>query len=411
MIFGIIFNFHISEKIYPQDIKSKIETVLDQVPKNTNYAILIINPLTNDTIFQHNAFKPLIPASNTKLFTTAAAINYLGADYLISTKFYTDDPDLSDGIINGNLYLRGYGDGLFTDQDLDVMISKLLDYNISRITGDVVGDDSFFDQVYSRADWIEGEFANVRVPPVSAIVINKNQAVERRRIRRNRFRNVFVNVKNPPLHAANLLYTKLKNRDVIIDGEATVGVASGIKIELVSNDVKLTEFLSLINKRSDNFLSECLFKIIGANYSGEEGSAFNSAQAINKFLFDNGIENRGTKVVDGSGISRSNQVSVGAIVSLLEFMYLDTKNFEVFHNSLSIAGGDGTLGGRMIGSDAQHNFHGKTGTLNGASSVAGYLTSANKDDYIVAIIFEFSRKGQTFYRRIQDQIIKILAEH
>ena len=92
-------------------------------------------------------------------------------------------------------------------------------------------------------------------------------------------------------------------------------------------------------------------------------------------------------------------------------MYLDTKNFEVFHNSLSIAGGDGTLGGRMIGSDAQHNFHGKTGTLNGASSVAGYLTSANKDDYIVAIIFEFSRKGQTFYRRIQDQIIKILAEH
>jgi serine-type D-Ala-D-Ala carboxypeptidase/endopeptidase (penicillin-binding protein 4) len=169
--------------------------------------------------------------------------------------------------------------------------------------------------------------------------------------------------------------------------------------------------LSIVNKQSDNFLAECLFKTVGAVASGEEGSAFNAAQNINKFVVENDIESQGTKIVDGSGLSRYNQITVGSIVSLLENIYLNLNLYEPFLNTLSIAGVDGTLGGRMGSSSAEFNFRGKTGTLNGASSVSGYLKTKNGDDLIISMIFEFSKGGINHYRKIQDQIIEILAEY
>ena len=90
-------------------------------------------------------------------------------------------------------------------------------------------------------------------------------------------------------------------------------------------------------------------------------------------------------------------------------MYFDLAHFDDFYNSLSIAGVDGTLEHRLEGTKAENNFHGKTGTLNGVSSVSGYLTTDGGDDLIISIIFEFNRKGARYHRRIQDDIIKLLA--
>jgi D-alanyl-D-alanine carboxypeptidase len=91
-------------------------------------------------------------------------------------------------------------------------------------------------------------------------------------------------------------------------------------------------------------------------------------------------------------------------------MYFDLVNFEDFFNSLSIAGIDGTLKGRMEGTAAENNFRGKTGTLNGVSSLSGYLTTLNNEDLIVSIIMEFDRGSWNFYKNIQDEIIEVLAE-
>src|SRR3970282_1572047 len=107
---------------------------------------------------------------------------------------------------------------------------------------------------------------------------------------------------------------------------------------------------------------------------------FYSTQAILNFIDDNAIYSTGTAVVDGSGISRFDQVTVGAIAGLLEKMYFDLANFEDFYNSLSIAGIDGTLKRRLRGTFADDNFRGKTGTLNGVSSLSGYLTCSGGGD-------------------------------
>jgi len=76
---------------------------------------------------------------------------------------------------------------------------------------------------------------------------------------------------------------------------------------------------------------------------------------------------------------------------------------------LSVAGDDGTLRGRLLNSPAAENFFGKTGTLNGFSSIAGYLRCNDGDDVIVAMIFEFSQKRARYYKNIQDNIIRVLA--
>jgi D-alanyl-D-alanine carboxypeptidase len=90
-------------------------------------------------------------------------------------------------------------------------------------------------------------------------------------------------------------------------------------------------------------------------------------------------------------------------------MYFDINNFDDFYNSLSIAGVDGTLDDRMVGTAAENNFRGKTGTLNGVSSISGYLTTSGGEDLIVSIIFEFKSGRWRTYRNLQDEIIEELA--
>lgn len=364
--------------------------------------------MKEDTLYAHNVNTPMIPASNTKLFTTAVAIYYLGPEYMISTKFLTDAKYEKQKRINGNLYLKGFGNGLFGDDELDEMIRELKQKGITQIDGDVVGDDTFFDNIYSRQDWIEDESKANSFPPVSALVYNRNKHEVRKKIRRRKYKMVTEFYSDPPVKIAEIVLRKLKAASITVTGTFRKGAAPKSAVELCVNSIKLKEYLRIVNKRSDNFLAECLFKIVGAVSSGKEGSAFYAAQTINKFLYDNDIPYEGTKIVDGSGLSRNNQVTVGSITGLLEKIYFDIRYFDTFYNSLSTAGTDGTLRNRMK-DDEEVNFRGKTGTLNGAISVSGYLKLKNGDDLIISMIFEFSKMNNNYYRNVEDEIIEKLA--
>lgn len=408
LLFFLIFSIQIfctSKEI----IKSRIENVLQQIPANTIVGMLVYNPLTQDTIFEINHTRSMIPASNTKLFTTSAALSLMGGDFPLKTILSTPDKNLDDGIINGNLYIKGYGNSTFTEEDLDTMVIELKEKGIGKITGNIIGDDSYFDEIYSRDDWIDDEVANVRLPPISALVIDRNTKVFYRK-RRGHMRRYIAYYNNPPLHAAILLKQKLKSRGIIVEGGSIKGEAPIESQIIIESNILLRDLVKRINKHSDNFLAECLFKTIGAFASGKQGNSFYSTQAILGFIDDNGIYSKGTAIVDGSGISRFNQVTTGAIIGLLQKMYFDLINFEDFYNSLSIAGVDGTLEDRMENSYARNNFHGKTGTLNGVSSLSGFLTTKGNDDLIVSIFFDYDKGSRRYYRDIEDQIIDILSD-
>lgn len=392
-----------------EEIRSRIENVLSKLPATTNIGLMIYNPLLQDTILSLNHTLSMIPASNTKLFTTAAALTIMGGEYILSTKLLTDDSDLNDEIINGNLYIKGFGNSIFSEADLDNMVTDLRNMGIIKITGNVIGDDTFFDNIYSRDDWISDEVANVKLPPISALVIDRNREIIYKKKGKGT-RSYIINIEDPPLYAASLLRTKLLNAGIEVENNAIKGEAPFNAVVVSEKGVLLRELIKTINKESDNFLAECLFKTIGAAATGKQGNSFYSTQAILDFIDDNAIYSTGTAVLDGSGISRFDQITVGAIAGLLEKMYFDLANFEDFYNSLSIAGIDGTLKRRLIGTTAENNFHGKTGTLNGVSSLSGYLTCPNGEDLIISIFFEFTKGGANLHRDIQDEIVQILSD-
>lgn len=388
--------------------KSRIERIINSLPQSTDIAILVYNPLTRDTIFKLNSKKPMIPASNTKLFTTATALELMGEDYALQTVLVTDDKNVKDGIINGNLYLKGYGNSLFTDDDIDQMASELRNMGITKVTGNIVGDDSYFDKIYERSKWIVDGHRTVNLPPISAIVVNRNTRVTYRRVR-GRIRRYVSFMKDPPYDAALLLERSLIHHGIRVIGKAAKGVTPDDTIELASSDVLLKDLIMKINKHSDNFLAECLFKTIGAYESKNQGNSFYATQAILDFIDNNSIYSKGTALVDGSGISRYDNITTCAVVGLLEKMYFDLKNFPSFYNSLSIAGVDGTLGDRMINTPAENNFRGKTGTLNGVSSLSGYLKTVGNDDLIISMFFNFDERNRHFYRRVEDEIVADLT--
>lgn len=392
----------------PEKIIKEIDDLISEIPAGTKMAIMIYNPLNQDTLISINHTESMIPASNTKLFTTATALDLMGGDHLLSTTILADDVDLSDSTIDGNIYIKGFGNPTFTTEDLEELINQLYQLGLRIVTGNVVGDDTYFDDVYSRDDWISEERANVKLPPISALVIDRNRTIITKK-RKGRYRNYFVNVENPPLFAAKKLREKLIAYGVEVEGKSVSGQTADNAEPLVDSSIELRELLKLINKNSDNFYAECLFKTLGSVSSGQQGNSFFSTQAILNYIEDNSIYSTGTTIVDGSGISRFDQVTAAAIIGLLEKVYFSIKQFDDFFNSLSIAGVDGTLKKRMIGTSAENNFRGKTGTLNGVTSLAGYITTADDDDLIVCMMFEFTNGGSNKYKNIQDRIIEILA--
>jgi serine-type D-Ala-D-Ala carboxypeptidase/endopeptidase (penicillin-binding protein 4) len=392
-----------------EEIANKIKEIIANLPANTISGVLIYNPLTQDTVFAINESQPMTPASLTKLFTTSTSLNIMGGDHKLSTKLFSDDNNFTDHTINGNLYIKGFGNSTFTESNLESLVNELNKKGIKIITGSIIGDDSYFDDIYIREDWIEGEGANVKLPPISALVLDRNRTTIRKKIRR-RYRYLSENVKDPSLFAAKMLSDKLKTFGIEVKGKFSKGVTPFKVYQLAEKSIQLKELISLINKHSDNFLAECLFKTLGAESTKLQGNSFFSQQAILKFVKDNSIYWAGTEIVDGSGISRSDQATPLAINGVLEKMYFDLVHFDDFFNSLSIAGVDGTLRGRMMGTGAENNFRGKTGSLNGVSGLAGYLTTPDGDDIIITIIFQFNKGGWGYYRDVQDQIVELLLD-
>lgn len=408
----ILFFLLLTNLVYcisKEEAVTKINKILASLPANTISGIIVYNPLTQDTIFSVNEKRQMTPASLTKLFTTAVALNIMGEEHQLSTKLFTDDINLSDKVVNGNLYIKGYGNPTFSDFDLQGMINELISKGIEKITGNIIGDDTYLDNIYTREDWIEGEGSNIKLPPISALVLDRNKTVTRKKMRK-RFRYITEMAKDPAIFAANRLFTKLKENNIEVGGNSQKGKTPDKSILISQKSIFLNELIALINKHSDNFLAECLFKTLGAEATGEQGNSFYSQQAIQKFVKDNNIYFYGTEIVDGSGISRSDKVTPLSINGVLEKMYFDLNHFDAFYNSLSIAGVDGTLRGRMSGTFAENNFRGKTGTLNGVSGLAGYFTTPDGEDYIVTIMFEFTKGGWGYYRDIQDQIVEVLSE-
>jgi D-alanyl-D-alanine carboxypeptidase len=170
----------------------------------------------------------------------------------------------------------------------------------------------------------------------------------------------------------------------------------------------MREVVALINKPSDNLLTEITLKTLGKEIRSA-GMTAAGVQVLREFLQSAGLEMGAVHIVDGSGLSRINGVSAENFVRLLEYMHR-SPHAEAFRDSLPVYGVDGTLRNRLRGTPVQGNGYAKTGSLNRVSSVSGYLRTKSGRWLAFSIIMNAYNAPASDARALQDKLVQILWE-
>ncbi|MGD0998854.1 MAG: D-alanyl-D-alanine carboxypeptidase/D-alanyl-D-alanine-endopeptidase, partial [Thermoleophilia bacterium] len=329
---------------------------------------------TNTALYDRHSATELLPASNEKLVTSATALARWGAAFRFRTELFTTGTLGSGGVYTGRIYLKGFGDPSLSTESyqahvLHLRTSRLGDFvtalrnaGVKKIVGRVVGDDSYFDAVRSVASWKPG--MTDYCGPLSALSLNEG------------IRPDGHWATNPPLCVAAQLTALLRKSGIPVSRPATVGVTPATALlSYTERSAPLSRILAAMNKPSDNFFAEMLTKGLGARFGGG-GTTARGIAVERAFLISQGIPGNDFRLADGSGLSYADRLTTLDITTLLGAMSRRT-DWPVFWSSLSVAGVDGTLAHRMRGTAAQKNLHGKTGSLTVASSLSGYVRSAN----------------------------------
>ena len=209
-------------------------------------------------------------------------------------------------------------------------------YGITRVSGRLVGDESFFDSKRTAPGWKSWFFIN-ESPPLSALTAD-----------RGRYRG--RTSRNPAQAAAELFREALLAAGVSVTGRTVVGKATEGSLPLASSSsLPLLHVLRFMNRESDNFTAEVLLKHLGTQLS-DQGTTFAGAAVIRQILTEQQIPVGGVRIVDGSGLSRLNRLTPAMLVAMLQKGYADPLVREVLLSSLPLAGRTGTLRRRMRGS-------------------------------------------------------------
>ena len=353
-------------------------------------AALAVDLTTGEQLYARNLRLPLIPASNEKLAVTYASLLALGPSFRFSTDALGEG-ELDGTIWRGDVVLKGYGDPTLSTLDLLSLASQLRSQGIRRVTGQVVGDESFFDARRIAPGWKPYFFLH-ESPALSALTVD-----------RGRYRDYLT--RQPSLAAAMQFRAALLRAGISVAGRAMTGVADDSAVPLATiESVPLQQILRFMDHESDNFTAEMLLKQLGAGLS-LQGTTAAGAQAVLGLLAEQEIPLDGVRIVDGSGLSRLDRLTAQALVAMLRTSWLDQELREILLGSLPLAGRSGTLDDRMRGTAAAGRVRAKTGTLSEASALSGYV----KRRYAFSIIQNGSPLSIFWARRAQDRFAAVLA--
>ena len=350
---------------------------------------LAVDLRSGTVVFARRPAASLVPASNEKLVLSYALLVRLGPAYRIPTLVLGEGR--RDGTTwRGDLVLVGFGDPALKTSGLRRLAAQLRAQGITRVTGSIAGDESFFDEQRVGPGW-KAEFYIDESPPLSALVVDRAEYRER------------VN-HNPALAAASLFRAVLREEGVTVQRKSTVRTAGADAVELARiGSPPLLKLLRIVNSDSDNFTAELLLKHVGA-VEGEGGTTKAGAAVVRGVLAEAGVPLQGVRFVDGSGLSLLDRLTAQALVAVLEAAWDDPLLRGSFLASLAVAGRRGTLEDRMRG-PARGRVFAKTGTTSLASTLAGYADGR----YAFAIMHNGPPLSSWWCRMAQDRFATALV--
>ena len=350
----------------------------------------VLDLTTGKPLFVHNGSAAFAPASNEKLTVTFAALSALGPSFRLETDVLGTGAPVA-GTWNGDLVLKGYGDPMLSSAGLAVLARQVRAAGIERVTGGIVGDESWFDARRTGPGWKASFFLN-ESPPLSALV------VDRARYGRSISRE-------PALAAALLFRTALRRAGVAVAGPARVGTAGDDGFPLAELDSPpLATIVRRMDLESDNFTAEMLLKELGA-VEASVGTSAAGAAVVRRLLADAGVPLAGVRILDGSGLAYTDRLTANALVALLETMWTDATLRPFVVAALPVAGISGTLEDRMRRAPARGAVVAKTGTTSIASALSGFV----RDRFVFAVLENGNPLPYWWARVAQDRFATILA--
>lgn len=419
------------------------------------------------TVFERNASKLMNPASNVKLVTTAAALWYLGPSYRFKTVAYRDRA-MTGGVVQGNLYIKGFGDPTLTDEQLFGFVNEIALSGVSEVRGDLIVDDTFFDQVYEGPGWDQEYSDRSYAPSMSALAINfgtftlrvlpgdspgadakvkvwpavpsievTSDAVTTAAGSRGRLfvgtsregDKVLVTVRgsistsepngvtlyrrvyHPTLYAGEQIRNLLEMRGVKIKGRVKIGTLNRGGIPIATHFSRpLAEVISVLNKFSNNFIAEQILKTLAAEVRGEPGTWEKGSSVLGEFLHEIGVA-PGTFVLgNGSGLNDINRLTAEQLTKILDAMYTHFELAPEYVASLAMAGHSGTINSRFGNTAAVSRLRAKTGSLTGVSALSGYVISKDGQVFAFSVMMNgYSGRTRSMWK-VQDRIGTALAE-
>lgn len=324
-------------------------------------------------LYEQAPDEPLAPASGMKLLTAAAVMARFDVGERLRTSVVAARVPGA-GIVDGDLWLVGGGDpvlgtapwaadfirqpALFTP--LEQLADAVVAAGVSEVRGRVVGDESRYDKVRYVETWPERYILDDEIGPLSALSVN-DAFVE--------WDPLDVPYADPAVGAAGTFTDLLRQRGVVVAGDAASGPAPGSPAPIASIDSPpMADLVSQMLRESDNGTAELLAKELGLRVSGEGSTAAGRA-AVESTLASLGLPTRGLVVADGSGLDPTNRVTCRLLHEVLE----RTHDGDALDRGLAIAGVTGTLALRFLDNPVTGLLRGKTGSIRGVASLSGYV--------------------------------------
>lgn len=374
------------------------------VKRSYKVGVHIYDLTADSAIYAHNAHELYIPASNQKLFVSIAALSSVGAGHNFFTDIYTDGHEKVDRIpryelkhdtlrvdtalvvrtdtlsvdtversyLKGNVYVRGGFDPTLDKTAIDYIVGKLMALDVDSIDGMVYGYEPQKSQVSGAWFWS----------------------------------------KHPSRSFPSLLYEGMRENDIAFSTENAYGsISTPMKIDgqwITSLNTPLQDLLYRMMKNSDNYYAESMLLNLCDLRDESTWNYEGCKQRVRDMTAKAGVQPDEYVIADGSGLSHANKSTPVALTSILRFAYHDKAIFDPLYESLPIAGVDGTIGSRMRGSAAYNNVRAKTGTVNGVSTLSGYVTAPN--GHLLAFSILVNNVSNAVGRHLQDLLCIEMAQ-
>ncbi|MBT2506819.1 D-alanyl-D-alanine carboxypeptidase/D-alanyl-D-alanine-endopeptidase [Streptomyces sp. ISL-98] len=454
-------------------IKGAIDTILTDPRLDGGAAsVVVADATTGETLYQRDGADRLMPASNTKLPTSIAAMALLGPEYRYRTDALTTG-SRQGSVLLGDLYLRGTGDPTMLAKDYDQLAAAIAESGIKRVVGRLIADDTRFDTQRLGRSWAADDESAYYSAQISALTVAPDTdydagtvivtaspgakpgdrpvttltprtdyvdidvrattvpagqpdtlTVEREHgsntiavtgnipVGANPTKE-WISVWEPTGYAAEVFSDALRAHGVRITGPTSHGrpTPGNAKPLATHTSMPLKELMRPFMKLSNNMHAEALTKTIGYETAGK-GTWDAGLAAIATHLTKEGADASKLRQVDGSGLSRMNNISAAQLAKLL-LSVRTAPWYADWYASLPVAcNPDRTIGGtlrsRMCNTPAALNTRAKTGSLTGASALSGYVTDAGGRELVYSIVLNNYLASSV--KSIEDAIVITLAK-